>query len=343
MSRWVRLALCCLFCGAMHVSGSEYPQAVDSLGRPATAAEVRAWDIDVRPDFQGLPPGRGSVEQGEALWLERCANCHGDFGDSNEMFAPIVLGNVTEADIESGQVAALTDPASVRTTFMKIATLSTLWDYINRAMPWNAPKSLTTDEVYAVVAYLLNLAYVVDYDFVLSEQNIAQVQQRMPNRNGMTRDHGLWSVNGTADVVGSSCMVDCPADITITSSIPEYAMDAHGNLKDQMRDYSPFPGIQTVAEAVTAVPGTGAMEQQGAPINLMRNSGCLGCHQMDQPLVGPAFTAIRARYEGQQASDLLVGKITGGGQGVWGSAAMPPMPQLDRDAVITMARWLAGE
>ncbi len=343
MSRWVRLALCCLCCGAMHVSGSEYPQALDSLGRPATAAEVRAWDIDVRPDFQGLPPGRGSVEQGEALWLERCANCHGDFGDSNEMFAPIVLGNVTEADIESGQVAALTDPASVRTTFMKIATLSTLWDYINRAMPWNAPKSLTTDEVYAVVAYLLNLAYVVDYDFVLSDQNIAQVQQRMPNRNGMTRDHGLWSVNGTADVVGSSCMVDCPADITITSSLPEYAMDAHGNLKDQMRDYSPFPGIQTVAEAVTAGPGTGSMEQQGAPINLMRNSGCLGCHQMDQPLVGPAFTAIRARYEGQQASDLLVGKITGGGQGVWGSAAMPPMPQLDRDAVITMARWLAGE
>ena len=343
MSRWVRLAFCCLCCGAMHVSGSEYLQALDGLGRPATAAEVRAWDIDVRPDFQGLPPGRGSVEQGEALWLERCANCHGDFGDSNEMFAPIVLGNVTEADIESGQVAALTDPASVRTTFMKIATLSTLWDYINRAMPWNAPKSLTTDEVYAAVAYLLNLAYVVDYDFVLSDQNIAQMQQRMPNRNGMTRDHGLWSVNGTADVVGSSCMVDCPADIAITSSIPEYAMDAHGNLKDQMRDYSPFPGIQTVAEAVTVGPGTGSVEQQGAPIQLMRNSGCLGCHQMDQPLVGPAFTAIRARYEGQRASDLLVGKITGGGQGVWGSAAMPPMPQLDRDAVITMARWLAGE
>ena len=343
MSRWVRLALCCLCCGAMNVIGSEYLQALDSLGRPATAAEVRAWDIDVRPDFQGLPPGRGSVEQGEALWLERCANCHGDFGDSNEMFAPIVLGNVTEADIESGQVAALTDPASVRTTFMKVATLSTLWDYINRAMPWNAPKSLTTDEVYAVVAYLLNLAYVVDYDFVLSDQNIAQVQQRMPNRNGMTRDHGLWSVNGKADVVGSSCMVDCPGDITITSSLPEYAMDAHGNLKDQMRDYSPFPGIQTVAEAVTAGPGTGSVGQQEAPINLMRNSGCLGCHQMDRPLVGPAFTAIRARYEGQQASELLVGKITGGGQGVWGSAAMPPMPQLDRDAVITMARWLAGE
>ena len=293
--------------------------------------------------FRGLPPGRGSVEQGEALWLERCANCHGDFGDSNEIFAPIVLGNVTEADIESGQVAALTDPASVRTTFMKLATLSTLWDYINRAMPWNAPKSLTTDEVYAVVAYLLNLAYVVDYDFVLSDQNIEQVQQRMPNRNGMTRDHGLWSVSGTADVVGSSCMVDCPADTTITSSLPEYAMDAHGNLRDQMRDYSPFPGIQTVVQAMTASPGTGSLEQQGAPIDLMRNSGCLGCHQMDQPLVGPAFTAIRARYEGQQASDLLVAKITGGGQGVWGSAAMPPMPQLDQDAVITMARWLAGE
>ncbi len=72
-----------------------------------------------------------------------------------------------------------------KTTIMKVATLSTLWDYINRAMPWNNPKTLTTDEVYGVTAYMLNLADVVPADFTLTDKNIAEVQQRMPNRNGM--------------------------------------------------------------------------------------------------------------------------------------------------------------
>ncbi|MCH1491336.1 MAG: DUF1924 domain-containing protein, partial [Luminiphilus sp.] len=62
---------------------AEYLPALDGLGRHATPAEVRAWDIDVRPDFVGLPSGFGSVERGEAIWLDRCASCHGDFGDSN--------------------------------------------------------------------------------------------------------------------------------------------------------------------------------------------------------------------------------------------------------------------
>ena len=81
---------------------------------------------------------------------------------------------------------ALTDAAVVRTTLMKVATLSTIWDYINRAMPWNAPKSLEVDEVYALTAYLLHLGYIVEYDFVLSNENINDVQAQMPNRNGMT-------------------------------------------------------------------------------------------------------------------------------------------------------------
>ena len=69
---------------------------------------------------------------------------------------------------------------------MKVSSVSTLWDYINRAMPWNAPKSLSTEEVYAVTAYLLNLGGVLPDNFVLSDRNIAEVQQRLPNRNGMT-------------------------------------------------------------------------------------------------------------------------------------------------------------
>ena len=199
------------------------PEGVADLGRPATDGEVAAWDIDVRPDFVGLPSGSGDVWEGEEIWLAQCASCHGDFGDSNEIFAPLVLGNITEEDIATGRVASLTDPAVTRTTLMKVPTLSTLWDYIYRAMPWNAPKTLSPDEVYALVAYLLNLGYVVDDDFVLSNTNMEETQARMPNRNGMSLDHGLWSVSGAPDVSGSSCTANCTVGTTVTSSLPAYA------------------------------------------------------------------------------------------------------------------------
>ena len=268
---------------------SSYPEALNQLGRVATDAEVAAWDIDVRPDFKGLPVGSGSVEDGEAIWLDKCAVCHGDFGDSNEVFSPLVLGSITPEDMESGRVAALTDAAVVRTTLMKVATLSTIWDYINRAMPWNAPKSLEVDEVYALTAYLLHLGYIVEYDFVLSNENINDVQAQMPNRNGMTTDHGLWSVSGTPDVVGSGCTSDCKVDTTVTSFIPAYAMNAHGNLKDQVRDYGPFPGIQTAPESDAA--------EVAAPTNVIPeqaliSNGCTGCHKQEGQLVGPSFNDI---------------------------------------------------
>ena len=317
--------------------GAGLPPGLGDLGRPATAAELAAWDIDVRPDFTGLPPGSGSVFEGEALWLEQCSSCHGDFGDSNEVFSPIVLGNITDDDIASGRVAALTDTGAVRTTFMKVATLSTVWDYINRAMPWTNPKSLATDEVYALVAYLLNLAYIVDEDFILSQDNIAEVQGRMPNRNGMTTDHGLWSVDGAPDIKGSTCVRNCERDTRIRSSLPAYAMNAHGNLRDQMRDYGPFPGLQT------AVAGESVVSQDAAdPRDLLRSNGCLGCHHMEKRLVGPALTDIRERYAGQQAEAYLRQKIRAGGSGVWGSLAMPGMPQVEEAAVTQLAEWLAG-
>ncbi|WP_216361110.1 c-type cytochrome, partial [Comamonas thiooxydans] len=119
------------------------------VGRNATGKEVLAWDIDVRPDFKGLPAGSGSVQKGMDVWEAKCASCHGVFGESNEVFSPLV-GGTTAEDIKTGHVARLKDPAFPgRTTMMKVATVSTLWDYINRAMPWNAPKSLSTEEVYA--------------------------------------------------------------------------------------------------------------------------------------------------------------------------------------------------
>src|SRR5215470_13480337 len=123
---------------ATPVSADLFP----GVGRTATPAEIAAWDIDVRPDFKGLPPGSGSVAKGQQVWESKCASCHGTFGESNEVFAPIV-GGTTAEDIRTGRVKALVTGDTARTTLMKLPTISTLWDYINRAMPWTAPKSLS--------------------------------------------------------------------------------------------------------------------------------------------------------------------------------------------------------
>src|SRR6185503_20856554 len=93
-----------------------YPQ-YPGIGRPATPAEIRAWDIDVRPDFKGLPPGSGSVAQGEKVWDAKCTSCHGTFGESNEVFTPLV-GGTTAEDIKAGRVKSLVTGDTGRTTLM---------------------------------------------------------------------------------------------------------------------------------------------------------------------------------------------------------------------------------
>ena len=221
---------------------TKYP----GVGRDATPKEVAAWDIDVRPDFKGLPAGAGSVDRGTEVWESKCASCHGVFGESNEVFTPLV-GGTTAKDIETGHVANLLPGKNFpqRTTMMKVATVSTLWDYINRAMPWNAPKSLSTDDVYAVLAYLLNLAEVVPADYVLSDKNIADVQKRMPNRNGMTVYTPLWDVKGKGDVQNVACMKNCVTELTLGSSLPDFARDAHGDINKQNRIIGPVRGAVT--------------------------------------------------------------------------------------------------
>ena len=200
------------------------------IGREATSAEVAAWDIDVRPDFKGLPKGSGSVEKGQQLWDTKCSVCHGTFGESNEIFTPII-GGTTADDIKTGKVASLSDRKQPqRTTIMKVATVSSLWDYIYRAMPWNSPRSLTPDDTFALVAYLLSMAEVVPDDFVLSNNNIAEVQKRMPNRNGMTLKHGLWNSKGKPDINAKACMTNCVQFVQIGSELPDYARNAHGNI-----------------------------------------------------------------------------------------------------------------
>ncbi|YCA79112.1 c-type cytochrome [Cupriavidus sp. JZ107] len=317
------------------------------LGRTATAAELKAWDIDVRPDFQGLPPGRGTVAQGQAVWDARCASCHGDFGESNAVFTPIA-GGTTAADIASGRVAAMTGSQPYRTSLMKLSTVSTLWDYIHRAMPWDKPRSLTVDEVYAVTAYILNLGDIVPADFTLSDANIGEVQRKLPNRNGMTTEHGLWPGRGKPDTRNTACMSNCAGKVEVSSLIPEYARGAHGDLAEQQRGFGPVRGVATGSPEDQAKPpasqqGKGqatAASAQPLGARLTGQYQCLACHAPDRKLVGPSFHEIAQRYRGKDAHGALAQKIRGGGQGVWGPVPMPPQPQVPESDIQAMVKWI---
>ncbi len=308
------------------------------VGRTATPAEIKAWDIDVRPDFKGLPRGSGSVKSGEEIWEAKCASCHGTFGESNSVFAPI-SGGTSRADIEKGRTASLLKPEQGRTTLMKLSQISTLWDYVNRAMPWNAPKTLSPNEVYAVVAFILNLGEIVPEDFVLSDTNIAEVQKRLPNRNGMTRAHGLWDPKGRPDVNNTACMKDCTIGKGVVSQLPDYARSAHGNLAEQARTIGPVRGVHT-----TAATGSPTSAQTGNPAkNLAEKSGCLACHGISTKILGPALHDIAAKYKTDSAAEArLAAKIKDGSQGAWGPVPMPPHTHIAEDDIRALVRWILG-
>jgi S-disulfanyl-L-cysteine oxidoreductase SoxD len=327
--------------------------AYPGVGRPATPKEVAAWDIDVRPDFKGLPDGSGSVTKGMQVWEAECASCHGIFGESNEVFSPLV-GGTTKDDIRTGRVARLTDASYPgRTTLMKLSSLSTLWDYINRAMPWTQPKTLSTEEVYGVTAYLLNMGGVVPDNFVLSDRNIADVQKLLPNRNGKTTDHGMWPGRGMGnggkpDVKAVACMTDCATEATVASFLPDYARNQHGNLAEQNRLVGAQHGADTTRPAgaaaaapVAAKPATDATSGAAA-LALAQKHACTVCHGVNNRIVGPGFNDIAARYAGRgDATAYLAGKVKGGGQGVWGSIPMPAQALSETDAR-AIAAWLAA-
>jgi len=350
---WLALA-------AVLVAGAGVAQAqvaYPGVGRAATPTEVQAWDIDVRPDFKGLPKGSGSVAKGQDVWEAKCASCHGIFGEANDVFSPLV-GGTSKEDIRTGRVARLNDTTFPgRTTLMKVSTVSTLWDYINRAMPWNAPKSLSTDEVFAVTAYLLNMGGIVPDGFVLSDTTIAEAQKLLPNRNGVTTDHGLWPGKGKGnggkpDVQAVACMKDCAPEARVASFLPDFARNNNGNLAEQQRLVGPQRGADTTrpapanlaaaaAAAAAPAPRAAADNPGAAALALAQKSGCTACHGVDSRIVGPGLREIAARYAARSDGEsYLAGKIKAGGQGVWGAIPMPPQTIPDSDIAV-LARWLA--
>jgi S-disulfanyl-L-cysteine oxidoreductase SoxD len=309
------------------------------LGRTATLAEIAAWDIDVRPDGHGVRAGRGSVAQGQDVYDAQCATCHGTFGESNLYM--VIAGGVRPEDLKTGRAAGLRSPDVERTLGNKLNYVTTLWDYIYRAMPWSAPQSLAVNDVYAVTAYVLYLNEIVPADFVLDDQNLLTL--KMPNRDGLTRAHGLGRVDGTTDVQGGRCMRDCAPAAVVTSRLPEYALGQHGQLREQFRSLGPFGAVDSLRnEPHSAVAKADAPRQAPASArDILARRACTTCHGLDRKVVGPAFAEVGARYrERQEAGDALMEKIRKGTVGAWGAVPMPAQGAIRDDELQTVVRWL---
>jgi cytochrome c len=193
MSSWARPCAALVVAGLL-AHGAAAAEKKLGLGRQALPGEIAAWDTDVQPDGRGLPLGRGTVKQGEEIYLARCASCHGEFGQGAGRW-PALAG---------GQGSLKADRPS-KTIGSFWPQLAPLYDYTRRTMPWGNARSLSADETYAVVAFLLNLNDIVGDDFELNDKNLTFI--KLPNAAGFfaddreTSEKRFWNKN--------PCMRDC--------------------------------------------------------------------------------------------------------------------------------------
>ena len=163
MRRLLTLAACLTL--AAGTAAAEGP----NLGKPISPSDLKAWDIFVMPDGTGLPSGSGTAAQGAPIFKQKCAPCHGENGEGG--IAGQLVGGPPRATLDGGKTIA---------NFYPYAT--TIFDYVRRAMPLNESKSLSNDEVYAVVAYLLHLNGIIGANDTIDAKTLPKV--RMPNAEG---------------------------------------------------------------------------------------------------------------------------------------------------------------
>jgi len=205
MSSWAR-RLAPLVAAGLLAQGAVAAEKKLGLGRQALPEEIAAWDTDVQPDGRGLPPGRGTVKQGEEIYVERCASCHGEFGQGAGRWPALAGGQ--------GSLKADRPNKTIGSFWPQLAPL---YDYTRRTMPWGNARSLSADETYAVVAFLLNLNDIVADDFELNDRNLTSI--RMPNAAGFFADDReasekkFWNRN--------PCMKDCRGVPDITGRAGE--------------------------------------------------------------------------------------------------------------------------
>ncbi|MBI6630085.1 c-type cytochrome [Pontibaca salina] len=274
MSKYLNLSA-----AALILSGLTAPALADGfgLGREALPEEVAAWDVAVRPDGTGLPEGSGDVWTGEEVFTDYCAACHGDFAEGVDNWPQLAGGRNT-----------LTDDRPVKTVGSYWPYLSTVWDYVNRSMPFGAAQTLSADEVYAITAYILYSNDIVGDDFVLSHENFLDVE--MPNADGFIVDdrpeteYPLFSTE--------PCMENCKesVEITMRASILDVTPD-EGNEDAAQDEAQDEAAAAPAADETTTAALDAALVAEGE--NVFRQ--CRACHQVGDGAknrVGPMLNGI---------------------------------------------------
>ncbi len=249
------------------------------LGREALPEEVAAWDIDVRPGGMGLPEGRGDAFNGEEVFAEKCASCHGDFAEGVDNW-PVLAGGFD----------TLADKDPVKTVGSYWPYLSTVWDYVNRSMPFGAAQTLTNDEVYAIVAYILYSNDLVDDDFELSHENFAEFE--MYNQAGFVIDdradteYPMWRTE--------PCMENCKdiVEITMHASVLDVTPDEEGEAEGAA------VSEEAAEEAVEVPVQEAALDPELVKTGEKVFKKCKACHQVGEGAknrVGPMLNGIFGR------------------------------------------------
>ncbi|MHA6324957.1 c-type cytochrome [Roseivivax sp. CAU 1753] len=282
------------------------------LGREALPEEISAWDVNVMPDGTGLPVGSGSVADGEMLFSDNCAACHGEFAEG--------VGNWPEL---AGGEGTLADKDPVKTVGSYWPYLSTAWDYVHRSMPFGNAQSLTADETYAIVAYILYSNFIVEDDFVLSNENFLEVE--MPNADGFIVDdraeveYPMWREE--------PCMSDCKdtVEITMRATVLDVTPDEGGDDEAALDTDADAPMVETAAEE----PAEEAVETASLDPELVATGEkvfrkCSACHKVGdgaKNAVGPQLNGIVGRAVGGIDGFKYSGVMADHG-GVWDEALL---------------------
>jgi len=269
-----------------------------NFGRPATANEIKAWDIDALPDGTGLPEGEGSVELGDELYEAQCAVCHGEFGAGGSGYPQLAGGNNDKDEngivitLKNQRVYGSTDaPKRTVGTYWPVAT--TLFTYIRDAMPYAHPKSLSDDEVYGITAYILaqnglqiDGEDMDDDEFVLNKEKLMKV--KLPNRNGFYPN--IDGPNAQEDIraffadraknigAGTRCMTDCKDPGGKDGKTPTAVMEIKYEMSDVVPPYAYAKDLPPKKKGGAEHPGLEGYE-----------ANCAVCHKTDAmgaPAVG---------------------------------------------------------
>jgi cytochrome c len=256
------------------------------LGRVALPEEIAAWDGEVHPDGTGLPAGQGDAIDGEEIFAAKCAACHGDFAEGIDNW-PKLAGGAGTLDHE--------DP--LKTVGSYWPYLSTAFDYIKRSMPYGDAGTLTDDETYAIVAYILYSNDLIDDDFVLSKETFFDVE--MANADGFIIDdraeteYAQWS--------GEPCMENCksaPVEVTMRAMVLDVTPEEEGSAKKAAAE--PVAEAVVVAEETAPVPEEPVVVAAAFDADLAAKGEkvfrkCKSCHQVGESAknrVGPILNGI---------------------------------------------------